>query len=102
MLAEGHDVRTGPVFVTRDGTYIEKSNLIFKVYGKLLAKAEEPYRKFHTFRHTHLSDLLSRGVSVADVARRVGDRPEVVLKTYAHFLPKPGKGITDRLEKMYG
>jgi integrase len=102
MLAEGRDVKLGPVFLTRTGNYIEKSNLICKVYVPLLAAARVPYRKFHTFRHTHVSELLSRGVSVVDVARRIGDRPEVVLKSYAHWLPKPSRAITDRLEAMYG
>jgi hypothetical protein len=55
-----------------------------------------------TFRHTHVSELLARGESVVDVARRVGDRPEVILKTYAHFLPGGGGGVACRLDPMYG
>jgi integrase len=64
--------------------------------------SEVPYRKFHTFRHTHVSELLARGESVVDVARRIGDRPDVVLKIYAHFIPGAGKRIATRLEEMYG
>jgi hypothetical protein len=56
----------------------------------------------YTFRHTHVSELLARGESVVDVARRVGDRPDVVLKTYAHFLPGSGATIGPRLDEMYG
>jgi len=44
----------------------------------------------------------SRGESVVDVARRIGDRPEVVLKTYAHFLPGGDGKIAKRLDEMYG
>jgi integrase len=65
-------------------------------------KRSWPSRKFHTFRHTHVSELLSRGESVVHVARRVGDRPEVILKTYAHWIPGSGKRIAGRLEEMYG
>ncbi len=37
-----------------------------------------------------------------DVARRVGDSPEVILRTYAHFIPGSGPRIARRLEEMYG
>jgi hypothetical protein len=68
----------------------------------VLAQAKVPYRKFHTIRHTHVSQLLAEGESVVDVARRVGDRPEVILKTYAHFLPGSGPRITAHLDALYG
>jgi integrase len=90
------------VFCTTTRNYIAKANFIRKVYRPLLVKAEVPYRKFHTFRHTHASELLARGESVVDVARRLGDSPEVVLRTYAHFIPGSGPRIAKRLEEMYG
>ena len=100
MLKEGHHAAP-TVFCTRHGKFISKSSFIRQVYEPLLKRAKVPYRKFHTFRHTHVSELLSRGESVVDVARRVGDRPDVILKTYAHFLPGEGKKIAKRLEEMY-
>jgi integrase len=101
MLKEG-GLAAKVVFCTRTGHFISKSSFVRQVYAKVLAKAEVPYRKFHTFRHTHVSELLSRGESVVDVARRIGDRPEVILKTYAHWIPGAGKKIAHRLEEMYG
>ena len=101
MLAEGN-VAAPVVFCTTTGNYIGKSNFIRQVYQPLLKRAGVARRKFHTFRHTHVSELLSRGESVVDVARRIGDRPEVVLKTYAHFLPGAGGKIAKRLDEMYG
>jgi integrase len=100
-LAEG-TVAAATVFCTRTGGFISKSSFIRQVYKPLLVKAGVAYRKFHTFRHTHVSELLARGESVVEVARRVGDRPDVILKTYAHFLPDQGKKIASRLEEMYG
>jgi integrase len=76
--------------------------MIRKVYKPLLERAKVPYRKFHTFRHTHVSQLLAQGESVVDVARRVGDRPDVILKTYAHFLPGNEKRLANRLDALYG
>jgi hypothetical protein len=32
----------------------------------------------------------------------VRDSPEVILRTYAHFIPGAGKRIASRLEVMYG
>jgi integrase len=72
------------------------------VYRKLLAAAGVAYRKFHTFRHTHVSELLSQGFSLTDVAARIGDRPDVVARTYAKYLPKASTHITNRLDRMYG
>jgi integrase len=101
MFAESN-LSAPVVFCTKTGNHIGKSNFIRQVYGPLLQRAEVPYRKFHTFRHTHASELLARGESVVDVARRLGDSPEVILRTYAHFLPGAGPRIAKRLEEMYG
>jgi integrase len=59
------------------------------------------YRKFHTFRHTHVSELLAGSEDVLEVARWLGDRPEVILKTYAHRLPRDRGRTVRRLEEMY-
>jgi integrase len=41
----------------------------------------------HVLRHTAASTWLSAGLSLAKVAAYLGDTKEVVLATYAHFLP---------------
>lgn len=40
--------------------------------------------RFHALRHTHISELLAQGVGVADLAARVGQTPETLLRYYAH------------------
>lgn len=43
----------------------------------------------HVLRHTHATlALASCGVPLHVVAARLGDRPETVLRTYAHLLPR--------------
>jgi integrase len=101
LLAEGH-VSAQTVFCTKTGHFISKSSFVRQVYRPLLRRAGVAYRKFHTFRHTHVSQLLAQGESVVDVARRVGDRPDVILKTYAHFLPGKAEQLTSRLDALYG
>ena len=40
----------------------------------------------HVLRHTHATLALTNGVPLHVVAARLGDRPETVLRTYAHLL----------------
>ena len=84
LMAEGNAAAPA-IFCTKPGNFICKSSFIRQIHAPLLKRAGVPYRKFNVFRHTHISQLLAAGESVVDVARRVGDRPEVILKTYAHF-----------------
>jgi integrase len=42
---------------------------------------------FHVLRHTFASQCLSNGLSLAKTAAFLGDTKEVVLRTYAHFMP---------------
>jgi integrase len=42
----------------------------------------------HTLRHSHASLALTNGVPLHVMAARLGDRPETVLRTYAHLLPQ--------------
>jgi len=47
-----------------------------------------PAATLHTLRHTHATLGLSNGVPIHVVAARLGDRPETVLRVYAHLLPQ--------------
>jgi integrase len=42
----------------------------------------------HILRHSHATLALTNGVPVHVVAARIGDRPETVLRVYAHLLPQ--------------
>jgi integrase len=102
MLAEAHDVRTGPVFITKTGNFIAKTNLIRKVFAPLLAKAGLPHFRFHDLRHTHASHLLAANVPLKDVSLRLGHASETLtLKTYTHLLPTAGENLRRTLETLY-
>jgi integrase len=103
MQAEGHDVRTGPVFVTGKGTFLGKSNLIRQVHRPLLARAGLPAIKFHALRHTHASTLLARGRNVREVSERLGhSSPELTLRVYAHLMPGAGRETARVLDQVFG
>jgi integrase len=102
MLAEGHDVKTGPVFVTEKGTFISRGNFVKHVH-RMLRRAGLPVRKFHALRHTHASTLLARGRSIRAVSERLGhSSPELTLRVYAHLMPGEGKETARVLDTMFG
>lgn len=42
----------------------------------------------HQFRHSHASLLISNNIPLNVIAKRLGDTPDIVLKTYAHLFPQ--------------
>lgn len=101
VFRAAHPQETETAICSRSGKLLPMNDILAGLHKPVLRDAGVPYRKFHTFRHTHASELLSRGVSVVEVARRLGDRPDVVLSTYAHWIPS-GEDIPARLEEIYG
>jgi hypothetical protein len=92
----------GLLLTTRTGTYIGKSNFVRKDWKPLLKSAEAKYRKFHTLRHTHASRLLAAGVDPAEVARRIGDSIETLMRSYAHWITTTGRDTAAKVDAIYG
>lgn len=92
----------GPVFTTETGNYVSRTNFIRKDWRPLLVRAEVKYRKFHTTRHTHASRLLADGVDPGEVAKRIGDRIETLMRVYAHWIPTANRNTADRVDAIYG
>jgi integrase len=59
--------------------------------------AKIPTGTLHTLRHTAATLALTSGVPVHIVAARLGDRPEQILKTYAHLLPQSDELAAERV-----
>ena len=98
MEAEGR--LDAPVFCTAKGGFLN-SSLLRRLWVGVSRRAGVPYRKFHNARHTHASQLLSLGVSLMEVARRIGDHPKTVLEVYSDWMPADER-VPDRLEAVYG
>ena len=63
-------------------------------------KANVKVIRIHDFRHSHASLLLSNGVSVVAVAKRLGhSNIEQTLNTYAHLMPKEDDLLIEILQK---
>jgi integrase len=56
----------------------------------------------HILRHTHTTHALTSGIPVHVVAARIGDRPETVLRTYAHLLPTSDAEAAEQVAALIG
>ena len=54
----------------------------------------------HQFRHSHASLLISNNIPLNVIAKRLGDTPDVVLKTYAHLFPQKEAEVLNVLNKF--
>ncbi len=90
---------SGAVFTNEDGTKLH-ADRIAQAFERWATAAPVPTIRFHDLRHTHASLLLSQGVPMVDVAYRLGDSPETVLSTYAHFIPGQGQAAAALFAQM--
>jgi integrase len=54
----------------------------------------------HILRHTYATLALTDGVPLHIVAARLGDRPETILRTYAHLLPTSDEEAAERAANL--
>jgi integrase len=68
------------------------------------AAISEPRATVHDLRHTHASRLIAAGWDPVEVAKRLGDRVETILRTYVHEWDGKRRSIERQaaVEAMYG
>ena len=89
------------VFHTRNGTPIAPRNME-RIWKALLQEAGVEYKNFHVLRHTMATQLLANGVSIAEVAKRLGhSKISHTLNLYSHAVPNYDEGIPDIISKAY-
>lgn len=91
----------GPLFTTRSGQYIARGHVSHQGWVSLLQAAKVPYRKLHALRHTHASRLLAAGVDPAEVAKRLGDRIETIMRYYAHWINTANRDTAAKVQEIY-
>ena len=80
--------------ILRDST-IERRNQLFA------AAAGLPHIRIHDFRHTHASLLINEGISIQEIARRLGhSKVEITWNTYAHLYPREEERAIKILDKI--
>lgn len=71
------------VFPSPTGKWIDSNNLRNRVWSLILQETGIEYRKLYQTRHTFITLALENGLDAKDVARIVGNSPEVVYRHYA-------------------
>lgn len=90
---EEYRVCGGPV-ILRD-TSIENKNKAYHTAAGL------PHIRIHDFRHTHASLLVNEGISIQEIARRLGhSKVEITWNTYAHLYPREEERAVSILNRI--
>lgn len=88
----------GPLFVTAaNRRYAEQ--MVGHALGLTLDALGIGRRTSHVLRHSVASHLVAANVSVADVAKYLGDSVETIVRTYLH---PTGADPADALDRLYG
>ena len=72
-----------PVFKAPKGGLIDAHNFLNRAWKTVLSELNIPYRPQYHTRHTFITNCLEAGVSVVQVAKWVGNSPEIIMKHYA-------------------
>jgi integrase len=76
------------LFANLGGEPLQPSN-VSSDWGELAGRLGMPEVTFHGLRHTHASQLISSGVDIVTVSKRLGHaKPSVTLAIYAHMFQK--------------
>ncbi len=117
MLAEGREVKTGPVFCDHQGGYLRKSNVARRSFASILKRADKnateeaakvgtgpelmPSIRFHDLRHTSATLLLLANINAKIVSERLGhSKISVTLDTYSHVLPTMQDSAAAQMERL--
>jgi len=99
----GGDYRDrGLIFCQPNGEYHEP-DLVSEVVIRRMRKTGITGASFHTLRHTHASNLLSRGVPLPAVSARLGHADaNVTARVYSHALPADDQRAADVWDSIVG
>ncbi|NEQ43758.1 MAG: site-specific integrase [Leptolyngbya sp. SIOISBB] len=71
------------VFSSPKGKGIDIHNFSCRAWTKILAALDLPHRKFYQTRHTFITLCLDAGIDAKDIAKWVGNSPEMIYRHYA-------------------
>lgn len=100
----GPDYRTDLdlVFSNPQGNYLKPNNVSSKACQIARRAGLGKGVSMHTLRHSHSSQLLSAGVSLPTVSKRLGHTdPSVTARIYSHPMPKDDVTAAEKWEAQY-
>ena len=100
-LGLGRAAPEGLVFPTYEGKPRQPDGLS-KEFSETMREIGLPHVTLHTLRHTHASQLITSGMDILTVSRRLGhSSPAITLTVYGHLL-SPEDRAADIVETMSG
>lgn len=76
------------------------SNYFARIHRKAEKMSGLHHIRIHDFRHSHASYLISKGVNISDISRRLGHSSiGITMNTYAHLYRDHDDDIANMLEK---
>jgi len=75
------------VFPNKKGNYIDKKNLIERIFKPILRKSNLPNIRWHDLRHTYCSIMISDRADMFFVQKQLGHKSfKTTMDTYSHLL----------------
>jgi integrase len=91
----------GLVFCSPDGAYYKPDQISSRI-AEIMTKAGLPGISLHSLRHTHASQLLSQGVPIPTVSKRLGHaNPSITLRLYCYALESDELAAAKRWDDAY-
>lgn len=75
-----------PVFQAPRGGMIDAHNFLNRAWKTVLSELRIQYRSQYNTRHTFITNCLEAGISVVQIAKWVGNSPEIIMKHYAGII----------------
>jgi integrase len=86
------------VFCTSKGTPLNSKNLYNRVLAPACDRIKQPRVSWHSFRHTHATQLAESGESLKTAQALLGHSDlETTLNTYMHVIPDSQRRAVDRV-----
>jgi len=86
------------VFCTPKGTPLNSKNLYNRALAPACDRIKQPQVSWHSFRHTHATQLADLGESLKTAQALLGQSDlETTLNTYMHAIPESQRRAVDRV-----
>jgi len=92
---------TGLIFVNGSDNPYDSTSYSRLVYNRMKTALGIENKGFHCFRHTHASELVSAGIPIQEVSKRLGhSKISTTLDIYSHCVPTEDDRITDKISEF--
>lgn len=98
-LSSGHP--EGLIFTNSKGNPYDSTAYTARIFNRIKKDCQILGKGFHSFRHTHASELLREGIPVPDISARLGHaKISTTLDVYSHCTPIVREKINSKLSTL--